>query len=64
RELKCSGYKVPEISPSEMHLLMTAYITALFEPVVHNYDCDEAIRALSTLETFFLPGWKKLLGVT
>ena len=63
RELKCSGYEVPEISPSEMHLLMTAYITALFEPVVHNYDHDEAIRALSTLETFFLPGWKNLLGV-
>lgn len=42
---------------------MTAYITALFEPVVHNYDYDVAISALSTLEIFFLSGWKKLLGV-
>ena len=63
RELRDAGYTVPELSPSELHLLMTAYITALFEPVVHNYDYDEAIRGLSTLEAFFLPGWKNLLGL-
>ncbi|MCR5633707.1 MAG: TetR/AcrR family transcriptional regulator [Lachnospiraceae bacterium] len=62
-ELREAGYKVPELAPSQIHLLMTAYITALFEPVVHNYSCEEATDALVTLEKFFLPGWKLLLGI-
>ena len=62
-ELRDAGYKTPEISPSQIHLLLTAYITALFEPVVHNYSCEEATGALETLEKFFLPGWKLLMGI-
>ena len=63
KELRESGYKVPDIPPRQIHLLLTAYITALFEPVIHNYSCKEATAALETLEKFFLPGWKQLLGV-
>lgn len=63
KELKEAGYKVPEISEHQLHLLLTAYITALFEPVVHNYDYEEALEALEALEKFFLPGWKLLLGI-
>ncbi len=63
KELREAGYKVPEIAPAQIHLLLTAYITALFEPVVHNYSCEEATDALTTLEKFFLPGWKLLLGI-
>ncbi len=62
-ELEETGYKVPKIPPTQLHLLLTAYITALFEPVVHNYSCREASDALSTLEKFFLPGWKQLMGI-
>ncbi len=62
-ELRESGHSVPEIAPQQMHLLLTAYITALFEPVVHNYTCEEATDALTTLEKFFLPGWKQLMGL-
>ena len=62
-ELREAGSDAPEISPSRMHLLMTAYLTALFEPVVHNYPVEEAFDALTTLEQFFLPGWKKLMGM-
>ena len=62
-ELKEAGYKVPEIPPTQIHLLLTAYVTALFEPVVHNYSCEEASEALITLEKFFLPGWKQLMGI-
>jgi hypothetical protein len=63
KELRDSGYDVPKIPPRQIHLLLTAYITALFEPVVHNYSCKEAIASLETLEKFFLPGWKQLLGI-
>ena len=35
---------------------------ALFEPVMHSYPPEDAIRCLDTIEAFFLPGWKKLMG--
>ncbi|MCR5094822.1 MAG: TetR/AcrR family transcriptional regulator [Lachnospiraceae bacterium] len=62
-ELRGIGIKAPDISPRQLHLLLTAYLTALFEPVVHNYGSEEAADALATLEKFFLPGWKKLMGI-
>ena len=60
--LKSQGYKVWDIEPKELHLLLSAYTTAMFEPVVHNYSMEEALRCLKTVEAFFLPGWKKLMG--
>lgn len=62
KHLRENDEKIPEIIPRELHLLLTAYITALFEPVIHRYSYEEAISALKTLEQFFLPGWKKLFG--
>ena len=56
------GYPVQEIDPKELHLLLSAYTTALFEPVIHGYSQEEALRCLKTVESFFLPGWKQLLG--
>ncbi len=61
--LREQGFKVWDITPDELHLLITAYTTALFEPVMHNYSQEEAMRCLKTVEVFFLPGWKKLLGL-
>jgi hypothetical protein len=46
----------------ELHLLYSAYVTALFEPVIHCYSPDESMRCLETVEAFFLPGWKALFG--
>jgi AcrR family transcriptional regulator len=62
-KLRKAGIKTPDISPQQLHLMMTAYITALFEPVVHNYSYEEAVNALETLEKFFLPGWKQLMDL-
>ena len=56
-----AGMKVPKIRPVQLHMLLTAYISALFEPVIHNYPYKEALAALKTLEVFFLPGWKQLM---
>jgi len=60
--LRAEGYAVRDIDPKELHLLLTAYTTALFEPVIHNYTKEEALRCLETVEAFFLPGWKNLMG--
>ena len=56
------GYLPRKIDPQELHLLLSAYTTAMFEPVVHGYSREDAYRCLETLEAFFLPGWKQLLG--
>ena len=60
--LREKGAVLREISPTELHLLYSAYVTALFEPVIHRYPPDEAARCLETVEAFFLPGWKALFG--
>ncbi len=61
--LRESGYAVWDINPAELHLLLSAYSTALFEPVIHKYPMEDALRCLDTVEAFFLPGWKKLMGI-
>ena len=60
--IRSKGYPVWDINQQELHLLLTAYMTALFEPVIHNYSQEEALACLSTVEAFFLPGWKQLIG--
>ena len=60
--LRQKGLSIREISPAALHLLFSAYVTALFEPVIHRYSLDEAMRCLETVEAFFLPGWKTLFG--
>ena len=60
--LREHGYKVKEIHEQELHILLSAYTTALFEPVVHHYPLDEAMRCLDLVEAFFLPDWKNLMG--
>lgn len=58
-----NGFPMREISRNELHLLLSAYVTALFEPVVHGYSYEEAKRCLDVVEAFFLPGWSQLLGL-
>ena len=56
------GRPARDVSEKELHMLMTAYCTALFEPVVHLYPLDEALKYLDTVECFFVKGWKDLMG--
>ena len=60
--LQEKGYVPHPVDAKELHLLLSAYTTAMFEPVVHGYTLEEAYRCLDTLEAFFLPGWQQLLG--
>ncbi len=62
KELKKLGLDVKDISEEELHMVTMAYCTALFEPVAHNYSFEDAVRYLKTVEAFFLPGWRNLLG--
>ena len=57
------GVPVRDIKPEELHLLLTAYTGALFEVVVHDFSREDAIHYLKTLEEFFTPGWRTVLGL-
>ena len=61
-KLRARGVPVKDISEEELHILMSAYCTALFEPIIHNYPLDRALHHLKTIEQFFLPGWHGLMG--
>ena len=61
-DLKNYGYAVKDIGPRQLHLLLTAYTTAIFEPVIHDYPVEEALKCLEIVEAFFMPGWKQLMG--
>ena len=61
-EAKKRGISVKEIRPEEMHLLMSAYVTALFEVVVHDFPLEDARHYLRTFHEFFYPAWRTVLG--
>ena len=50
------------VSKDELHLLLSAYMTAIFEPIVQDWPLEKAIHGLNVLEEFFIPGWKKIMG--
>lgn len=56
------GVAVKNVRPEEIHLLMSAYITALFEVVVHDFPLEDARHYLETFHAFFVPGWRAILG--
>ena len=47
----------------ELHLLVTSYIEAVFQPVVHDFSKKEALHYAQTLEKFYIPAWKALFGI-
>lgn len=60
---KKKGVPVRDIRPEELHLLLTAYISAMFEVVVHDFSKEDAQHYLETLAEFFIPGWRIVLGL-
>lgn len=62
--LRGEGYKVRDITEEELHILLSAYLTACFEPIIHGHDDEKVLRQLETITDFFLPGWQKNMGFT
>lgn len=57
------GVPVKDVRPEELHLLLSAYVTALFEIVVHDFPKEDAAHYLKTFQEFFYPGWRAVLGL-
>lgn len=62
-ELKKAGFPVKAFDRKEFHLLVTAYIEAVFQPVSHGFTRDEALHYARTLENFYKPAWKAWFGI-
>lgn len=60
--LRERGIPVNNIVPEELHLLLNAYCSAVFEVVVHDFPREEAKHYVATLQRFFNPGWQAFLG--
>lgn len=60
---KAKGVPVRKIARDEMHMLVSAYCSALIQPIEHGYDKADAERYLKTIVDFFTPGWRLITGL-
>lgn len=63
RYLKGKGYQTLDVSEEELHMLLSAYLTACFEPIIHDLDDEKVEKYLNTVHEFFMPGWFRIMGV-
>lgn len=57
------GTDIKPVSEKELHLLVTANVSAVFEAVIHDFSEAEAMHYADTLDSFFSAGWKRLFGI-
>ena len=57
-----SGVPIRPISEDEIHVLLSAYLSAVLEPIAHDWPTDKALRCLDLVEEFFIPAWKHIMG--
>lgn len=61
--LKKKGYPVKVVTEEELHMPLSAYLTACFEPIIHDYDEASIEKYLSIIQEFFMPGWMRIMGI-
>lgn len=57
------GIKTYDVNRDEMHMLISAYMSALFQPIEHGYSKEDAKGYLKTMMDFFTPGWRMITGL-
>lgn len=63
RYMRQQGYPAEELTEEELHMLLSAYMSAVFEPVIHDYSEEKTLHCLDTINKFFLPGWMRIMGL-
>lgn len=58
---KALGYPVKEANPQELHVLINAQFSCIFEMVLHGTPREEALRMGERFSRFFAAGWKDFL---
>lgn len=54
------GFVEEQIDKDEVHMLMTAFWSTLFEPVIHGYSKEKALHHCSVVAKFF--NWQAVFG--
>ena len=60
---KNNGFQVNDVSGEELHLLVTMNVDAIVAAVEHDFTREQAKHYAKTLEKFFIPGWRAVLGI-
>lgn len=61
--LEEQGYPVISVSEKEMHVFLSAFVTAIVEPIIHDYSKEEMEVCLTKTKEFFIPGWMNIMGL-
>ncbi len=61
--LRRHGEHVPAFERKEFHLLVSANVEAVLQPIRHGFTRKEAMHYAATINTFFSKGWKWLCGM-
>lgn len=61
--LRRHGDHVPAFDRKEFHLLVSANVEAVLQPIRHGFTRKEAMHYAATINTFFSKGWKWLCGM-
>lgn len=57
------GFKPNIPGDEELHIILSAYVAAGFEPIIHNYSKEKMESCLKTINRFFAPGWMNMMGL-
>ena len=61
--LRRHGEHVPAFDRKEFHLLVSANVEAVLQPIRHGFTREKAMHYAETINTFFSKGWKWLCGM-
>ena len=59
-EAKRRGLSVNVIDSEKLHILMTAYWSAMFETIIHGFTKENALSFVAEIEAFF--NWEAIFG--
>lgn len=57
------GIIVKDLCENEFHMLSHAFLSCVFESVMHNYGREDTLAYVYTMVEFFNAGWQKVLGL-
>ena len=61
--LKQQDYPAIELEQEELHMLLSAFVTAIIEPIIHEYPDEKLNAYLDRVNDFFMPGWMHIMGM-
>ena len=62
--MRAQGYPAIHLEMEELHMLLSAYMTAIIEPIIHGYSDEKITAYLDRMSDFFMPGWMNIMGLS